>query len=204
MNFLADEMIESLHRKYAPTPGVYELVYTHCQIVWRIAEQLIDRRQLIVDKQLVKAGCLLHDIGVYALYDEAGVYQEKCDYITHGIEGERILQSEGAPAWLCRIASHHTGVGLTKGDIIRQQLPLPPADYTAATIEERLVMYADKFHSKSRPPHFNSYEQYRRKVSSFGMQKAALFDALADEFGLPDLAPLADEFGHAIDRPVVS
>jgi uncharacterized protein len=129
MNFLADEVIESLHRKYAPTPGVYELVYTHCQIVWRIAERLIDHRQLIVDKQLVKAGCLLHDIGVYALYDEAGVYQEKRDYITHGIEGERILQSEGAPAWLCRITSHHTGVGLTEDDIMRQQLPLPPGLY---------------------------------------------------------------------------
>lgn len=55
------------------------------------------------------------------------------------------------PVLLC-----HTGVGLTKEDVLVQGLPLPPADYVAITPEERLVMYADKFHSKTTPPTFVS------------------------------------------------
>ncbi len=39
---------------------------------------------------------------------------------------------------------------------MRQNLPVPPADYLAETPEERLVMYADKFHSKSHPGRFLS------------------------------------------------
>lgn len=200
MDFFNDRTIEALHQKYTPTPQIYHLVYTHCRIVWRIAEQLIDQQNLSVDEQLVKTGSLLHDIGVYALYDADGRYKEGVDYITHGIEGERILRAENVPERLWRIASHHTGVGLTSDEVVRQNLPLPPADYIAATIEERLVMYADKFHSKSEPPHFNSYEQYRRTVSKFGTEKADLFDALAAEFGVPTLMPLVTEYGHGIDR----
>jgi hypothetical protein len=38
---------------------------------------------------------------------------------------------------------HQAGVGLRREDVIRQGLPLPPADYLAETSEERLVMYVD-------------------------------------------------------------
>lgn len=61
-------------------------------------------------------------------------------YITHGTEGERILKEEGLPENLWRFAAHHTGVGLSKQDIINQHLPLPAADYFAETDEELLVM----------------------------------------------------------------
>lgn len=107
--------IESLHRKYAPTSEVYELVYTHCQIIERIAEQLTADRNLKIDRELVRVGCLLHDIGVYALYDTEGNYAAPTGhYITHGLEGEHILKAEGYSEVLWRFASHHTGVGLSR------------------------------------------------------------------------------------------
>jgi uncharacterized protein len=59
-------------------------------------------------------------------------------------------------------------------------------------------MYADKFHSKSQPPHFNASGTYRRYVSQFGSGNAAAFDALAERFGEPDLAPLSQKYGHGI------
>jgi uncharacterized protein len=190
--------IEALHKKYAPTTEVFDLVFTHCRIVCAIAEQLMQAHGVPVDHDLVRVGCWLHDIGVYPLFDEKGKEREDLHYITHGTKGESILKNEGFPEAIWRFASHHTGVGLSRHDIVSQNLPLPPADYEAATPEERLVMYADKFHSKTDPPYFNSYDWYRHSVAKFGADKVAKFEQLAEEFGLPDLGPLAEQYGHQV------
>lgn len=198
MELVSTGYIQELHHKYAPSQAVYDLVYTHCEIIWAIAKQCIQNKSLTVDTELVRAGCLLHDIGVYPLFTAAGKLRPGVAYITHGTEGEAILRAEGLPEAVCRFASHHTGVGLTKDDIIAQQLPLPAADYLAETDEERLIMYADKFHSKTSPPHFNSYEWYRQDIARFGADKVTKFDALAKQFGVPDLTALSQRYGYAI------
>lgn len=184
--------ILQLHHKYAPTPAALEKVYGHCQIVWDIAEQLILRNNLHVDVELVKAGCLLHDIGVYAL--KAGE-----PYILHGVRGEELLQHEGLPETLQKIASHHTGVGISEQDIVTQALPLPSADYFAETPEERLVMYADKFHSKGQILHFNSAASYADHVGKFGIDKTERFMAMVQEYGEPDLEMLSKKYNQPID-----
>lgn len=197
MNLLpgADE-IADLHRKYAPTQEAFDLVYTHCRIVCEIAEQLMGRPGVAdrVDPALVRAGCLLHDIGVYRLYGPDGRLDE-ANYIRHGVLGHETLRAEGFDERLCRFASCHTGVGITKEDIVARRLPLPPEDYVARTADERLVMYADKFHSKSEPPKFLSCSAYRRQVRRFGEDKVARFDELAREFGQPDLSCLVSIYG---------
>ena len=190
--------IEQLHQRYAPTPAVLELVYTHCQIVRDIALQLIDTHHISVDRQLVEAGCLLHDIGVYTLFTADGIERSDLHYITHGIRGAEILQREGLPAPIVRYADHHTGVGISKTDITSQNLPLPVADYLAESTEERLVMYADKFHSKNDPPCFNTHSYYRASLLRFGADKQTAFDALTAEFGEPDLDPLIARYGHIV------
>jgi uncharacterized protein len=97
-----------------------------------------------------------------------------------------------------RFASHHTGTGISKDEIIARNLPLPHQDYFAETPEEELVMYADKFHSKKEPPVFNSHELYSDYVTRFGEEPCARFAALTAKFGKPDLAPLIAEYGHAV------
>lgn len=72
------------------------------------------------------------------------------------------------------------------------------ADYTASTDEELLVMYADKFHSKTTPPVFNSYESYRAQVMKFNPRNADKFDAMAEKFGKPDLASYQVVYGFEI------
>ncbi|MEU9568808.1 HD domain-containing protein [Streptomyces massasporeus] len=178
--------IRALHEKCAPTAEAFTLVHTHCEIVWGIAEQLLSAPHLAhLDADLVRAGCLLHDIGVYRLYDAEGGLDHR-NYIRHGLLGHEILEAEGFPEALRRFCSHHTGVGLTRHDIVRQGLPLPPADYVAETAEERLVMYADKFHTKSRPSTFLSPDEYAAHVRRFGEHKVIAFQALRAEFGDPD------------------
>jgi uncharacterized protein len=180
------EEIRALHEKYAPTAEAFALVHTHCEVVWSIAEQLLSAPRLgHLDADLVRAGCLLHDIGVYRLYGDDGSL-DHANYIRHGLLGHEILEQEGFPETLRRFCSHHTGVGVTKDDVLRQGLPLPPADYLAVTDEERLVMYADKFHSKSRPSAFLSPDEYAAHVRRFGEDKVTAFEALRAEFGDPE------------------
>ncbi|MFC8292554.1 HD domain-containing protein [Streptomyces sp. NPDC057242] len=197
MHIPSVDEIRELHRKHAPHEEAFERVFTHCEIVWRIAERLLPRTGGNLDPELVRAGCLLHDIGVYRLYDTEGRLDGR-NYIRHGILGHELLAAEGLPEAVCRFCSCHTGVGLTKEDVLAQGLPLPPADYLAVTPEERMVMYADKFHSKSTPPRFLSPETYAVSVSRFGRDKVAAFGVLRAAYGDPELDGLADAYGHAL------
>jgi uncharacterized protein len=194
-----DQQIEALHRKYAKTEADLKLVLTHCQVVEELAMLLLDTKPIPgINRQLVHVGCLLHDIGAYEVL-ENGMFVQG---VRHGTIGEQILKDEGFPEALYRCASHHTGVGLTKQDVIDQKLPIPVGDYTAKTDEERLIMYVDKFHSKSNPPHeppyFCTFDWFRKSVQKFGADKAAKLDALADLFGLPNLETLSKKYGYEI------
>jgi uncharacterized protein len=187
-----DEIV-ALHKKYAPSQAAFDVVFTHCQIVWEIAEQLIEKSGLAVDRDLVKVACLLHDIGVYRLYLPNGEIDHPV-YIKHGTEGYALLREEGFEEYLCRFASHHTGVGLTEQEILEDHLPIPPADYFAETPEETLVMYADKFHTKTDPPKFMTADTYAEKLAKFGEAKVARFRRFEQEFGAPDLTPIAKRY----------
>lgn len=195
--------ITELHRKYAPSQESFERVFGHCEAVKDVALQLMDRRKIDVDRELVIAGCLLHDIGVYPLFDELGHEHVGADYIMHGVRGEDILKKEGMPAELCEIASHHTGTGITKQQIESGHLPLPPRDYLARTPAEELVMYCDKFHSKHGAGCFNSFDWYADYVARFGLDRQKKFFELGDKFGKPDIEILAKKYNQPI-RTVAS
>ena len=200
-----DEEIFALHVRHAPTPEALAVVYTHSEIVRRIALRLLDGPGPVldgtgaegIDAGLVRAGSLLHDVGVYRLYDAAGRLGHT-GYIRHGVLGHELLAEAGYPEELCRFASRHTGVGITREDVRRQELPLPPADYVAQTPEEALVMYADKFHTKSTPPSFLTAQTYAAEVARFGPDKPAAFARLRERFGEPDLAALSAAYGHGV------
>ena len=215
-----DEEIFALHVRHAPTAEALAIVYTHSEIVRRIAMGLLaglspaaddtaaddtaadDTAEASsegagIDARLVRAGCLLHDVGVYRLYDEAGQLDHR-NYMRHGVLGYELLQEEGLPEAICRFASHHTGTGLSREDVLRQELPLPPGDYLAETPEEVLVMYADKFHSKTTPPKLLTAHAYAVYVRRFGADKVAAFESMRAAFGEPDLSPFSTAYGHPV------
>jgi len=114
----------------------------------------------------------------------------------------RSVKKEGFSESIWRFASHYTGVGLTEQDVKDQGLPIPVADYTARANEEKLIMYTDKFHSKSNPPidspYFCTFDWFRNSVQKFGPDKAVKFDASADLFGKSKLSTLSKQYEHAI------
>jgi uncharacterized protein len=195
MRIPTDREIRTLHRDHAPTREAFESVHTHCELVCQVAEQLLDG--LDVDGDLVRAGALLHDIGVYRLYSPAGEL-DTSGYVRHGVLGHELLAELGFPEPIRRFASRHTGVGITRDDVRRQSLPIPEGDYLPESPEEELVMYADKFHSKRTPPVFVSGDSYAATVGRWGADKETAFAALRQRYGDPDLKPLTDATGHAL------
>jgi len=192
-----DAEIRALHHKHAPTAEAFEVVYTHCQIVCKIAEQVLAAAEPGLDAELIRAGALLHDIGVYRLYGPDGDLDHG-QYVRHGVLGYDLLGEEGFPEVIRRFCSCHVGVGLTRDDVRRRRLPLPVADYLAESGEEKLVMYADKFHSKTTPPTFVTATSFTAAIIRFGTDKAVAFKQMCASFGVPDLGPLAAAYGHAL------
>ena len=85
----------------------------------------------------------------------------------HGSLGARILRAEGHEA-LARICERHTGTGLRAADIRALGLPLPAVDLLPETPEERIICYADLFHSKSHPMRFLTAAQVAERVGRHG------------------------------------
>ena len=95
------------------------------------------------------------------------------------IEPERLKQ-------IARICERHTGAGLTKQDIVEQNLPItPPRDLVPETLEEKLVCLADKFYSKSGDPSKEKdLERVKRSMMKFGADSTARFEELCCLFSV--------------------
>jgi uncharacterized protein len=98
-------------------------IVLHSRKVWAVAKVLAEGllvKALPLDMSLLRASCLLHDIGKYPCIVEGTGY--------HDVRGEQILEQEGFPA-VARIVVQHV--------ILR-------TDHADGLREEHLVFYADK------------------------------------------------------------
>ena len=159
-----------LLRKYSPTIEIFERIYRHSDRVRAHALELANR-MIDVDLNFVETASLLHDIGRFKCPPGSG------NGILHGVEGARILREENLPEH-AEVAERHIGVGITRQDIIEQELPLPLKDFVPESKEQILVAHADNLDSKG----VNSEgdveerfyrdlgEEYRKRVQEFHRQ----------------------------------
>jgi uncharacterized protein len=102
------------------TPGH---IIAHSKKVWdvgRFLGEALLRNKLPLDMELLRASCLLHDVGKYPCILDG----TRC----HDIRGEQILEAEGYPA-VARVVVQHV--------ILR-------SDVSDGIKEEHVVYYADK------------------------------------------------------------
>ena len=95
MNSKFHQNIKELHhkQKQGDLPNLYfELVWTHSDIVRQIAIRLADTLEeakgIKVNRDLLEAGALLHDIGMYACYDDELNTSSKLTPLQHAFTGE--------------------------------------------------------------------------------------------------------------------
>lgn len=137
--------------------------------------------ELKMDKDFVEEAAMLHDIGIRWCNAPGILCEGDEPYIRHGLIGGEILRKEGYPQY-ARVCERHTGTGLTREQITRQNLPLPAEDFTPETLEEQLICYADKFYSKSSPNRVRSVEETARSLEKFGREGVEKFLEWSEKF----------------------
>ncbi|MEE1295616.1 MAG: HD domain-containing protein [Bifidobacterium sp.] len=158
---------------------------------------MVPPRYLDVNQAVI--GAMLHDIGTYRVLKDDGSDGGKLSfdgprYIQHGLIGYDLLLNEGIDESIAEYARNHTGVGLTEEEVVRQGLPLPPADYVPMNLEQEVVMVADKYHSKSVPPRFLTAASYARKCARWGEENKERWLEMVRKYGEPDIPALAEHY----------
>lgn len=116
--------------------GTPDNVIEHCEAVYKKAMEIAANFDN-VDKDLIRKGALLHDIGRSKTHD-----------ITHAIEGVKIAQDYGYDEDVLNIIERHIGAGITENEA--EKLGLPIKSYIPQTLEEKIVAHADNLVSGSK------------------------------------------------------
>ena len=168
---------------YGGNEKLLETVLTHSECVARKALRCAENRSLEVDTDFVYEAAMLHDVGVVRCDAPSIFCYGTRPYICHGIEGREMLDKLGLPRHAL-VCERHTGSGLSREDIIRQNLPLPHRDMLPISMEEKLICYADKFFSKSgNLTEEKPLEKVTRQMAAFGEDSLARFLQLHQMFG---------------------
>lgn len=127
MNYQIQDSDIALLRK----AGVLEDDIQHCTKVAEKSLEIARRTGLKLDMELVGRGALFHDLGKSVTHA-----------IEHGQIGAEMGKDLGLPEAITAIMEKHIRGGLTEEEA--RELGLPVKDYTLKSLEERIVIYADR------------------------------------------------------------
>lgn len=150
--------------------GMSEDDITHSVHVAEKALEIARRIGSSIDQELVGRGALFHDLG-----------KTKTHEMEHGKIGAELGCTIGLPREICDIMEKHIRGGLTEPEV--RELGLPIKDYTLRTLEERIVIYADRLVDiiydgvvpvKSHAEAEERFEEILRSYSKYGKNDITL------------------------------
>lgn len=180
------DAIKIINKYFKPETKAHALLVAHSSMVAKIALEAAKRvSDKNPDLDFIYEAAMLHDIGICRVRAKIpGCQHHGPDYIHHGYLGREILEQEGLPVHGL-VCERHVGVGITKKEA--HGLDLPCRNMIPVTLEEKLICYADKFHSKNG--HTNgvilSVDEIMQRLEAFGPDKPNIFRKWVDEFGVP-------------------
>lgn len=167
---------ELIHRYCKDNSALENVLLKHSSDVANRSLKIADNHpEFQIDRDFLYEAAMLHDIGIVYVDAPAIFCYGSEPYLKHGLLGAELLRKEGLPAH-ARVAERHTGTGLTREEILRQSLPLPPADYRPETLEEQIICYADKFYSKTHLSEEKTYESALASLRRFGEAGLKVFE----------------------------
>lgn len=142
-----------LHKHYAPDSDLCRILTVHSVLVTHkaleIARDYLERHPgANVDLEFLSEAGMLHDIGIKLCHAPRIFCQGAEPYVRHGVLGQALLEQEGLPKHAL-VCSRHTGAGISRDDVLAQELPLPVQDFLPVSIEEKILCVADKYYSKT-------------------------------------------------------
>ncbi len=179
--------LKILEKYCDPKSEAYSILVTHSRMVHQKAHEIaLSLGDQNIDLDFIYEASMLHDIGVVLTNTpDLGCHGE-FPYICHGYLGRKVLEKEGLPRHAL-VCERHTGVGLTKEEIVDQDLPIPHRDMMPESIEEKIICYADNFFSKKKDQLTDekSFVDVEKQLSRFGEDKVDLLRCWADKFSFP-------------------
>ena len=173
-----------IEKYYDRDSTLYKILIIHSAMVTRKALELAARvPHLHPDLLFIRQAAMLHDIGIFVTNaPEIFCYGEH-PYLMHGPFGRELLEKEGL-ARHALVCDRHTGVGLSKEDIINGKMPLPPRDMLPISIEEKIICFADTFYGKNfeKLCREKSIERIAAKVAEYGGENPARLQAFRELF----------------------
>ena len=164
-----------INQYYPEENKLKHILLVHSRSVANKALAIVDQHpELHINRQFVEEAAMLHDIGIFKCNAPGIQCFGDAPYIQHGRIGAELLRNEGYPQH-ARVCERHTGAGLTKKEIIEQELPLPQQDFLPETTEEKLICYADKFFSKTHLDIEKTFEQAVKSLAKFGCEGVERF-----------------------------
>lgn len=164
-----------INQYYPEENKLKHILLVHSRSVANKALAIVDQHpELHINRQFVEEAAMLHDIGIFKCNAPGIQCFGNAPYIQHGRIGAELLRNEGYPQH-ARVCERHTGAGLTKKEIIEQELPLPQQDFLPETTEEKLICYADKFFSKTHLDIEKNFEQAVKSLAKFGCEGVERF-----------------------------
>jgi len=175
--------IAILSKFYKPKSRGYEILYGHSRAVADKALKIgLKHRELNPDLVFIEEAAMLHDIGIFKTNAPDLYCFGDFPYLAHGYLGCELLTKLGFPEHGL-VCERHTGVGISREEIIAKNLPLPNKDLIPETVEEQIIAFADKFYSKSKDIYKEkSLREVRKSVSEFGTANSKRFEEWCELF----------------------
>lgn len=163
---------EIIEKYYTKGSDLYDILINHSTDVKDKALTIIQNHpEFGANKTFIEEAAMLHDIGIFLTNAPSIQCFGDEPYIRHGILGAEILRKEGFPQHAL-VCERHTGAGLTKDEIIQQNLPLPHHDMMPISIEEQIICFADCFFSKTKLGQEKSIEKILSKMEEHNIRSA--------------------------------
>ena len=176
--------IELLKQYYDSNSKAFKILVEHGrQVADKARKAAKNVSKLKPDLEFIEAAAVLHDIGIFLTRTPQFGCFGKHPYICHGILGGELLKEKGQ-SQLALVCERHVGVGISKEDIQRHNLPLPNRDMIPISIEEQIICYADKFFSKNGNGRVGekSIPEIIDNLSRYGPDKVERFESWARMF----------------------
>ncbi len=173
--------IEVIKKYYSPQSLAFIILVNHSQKITEKALKIAEKFN--VDCQFIYEAAMLHDIGIFMTNTPKFDCHGKYPYIAHGYLGREILEKERFPMHAL-VCERHTGVGITKEEIVKNNLPLPCRDMIPITLEEKIIAYADKFFSKESDGSVKvrTVDEIIKDLSRYGEEKVKIFKEWIEMF----------------------
>ena len=140
---MAPEQAIALLKKHAPSEEAFDIVLRHSI---HVAEIALEYAQRIggMDTNFIECAALLHDIGRFRCPPGSACSSR------HGLVGAELLRAEGVDEAIARVAERHVGAGISRQDIIEQNLDLPLQNFLPVTREEKIIAHSDNLGKADR------------------------------------------------------